>query len=445
MNSASIIVFLVSVAVLASSPSAADPTGKRVLALLDSLAIRETHSIFFKTLADSGFSVTFKSADDPSINVKKYGSFLYDHLILFSPSVEEFGGTLSVDGIAEFVDGGGNVLVAGSSNTGDVLREIASECGFEADEEGNSVIDHLNFDEEKDEGKHTSLVVDSANLIKAVPVVGRAKDGAPLLYRGTGLIVDHENPLVLEVLTASPSAYSHHPDEPVTEYPHATGKNTVLIAGLQARNNARVIFSGSLDFFSDEFFTSSVRGANGGKRSERSGNQVLAAALAEWCFKQTGVLRVKSVNHHRVGEAGPPAEGVYTIMEDAVYEINIEEYRAGKWTAYEADDVQMDFHRIDPFVRLTLKGSKGKFEGRFKIPDVYGVFQFKVDYTRPGLTRLVSTTQFSVRPLRHDQYERFIPSAYPYYASAFSMMFGVVIFSVVFLHYKESSAKSKTE
>lgn len=35
----------------------------------------------------------------------------------------------------------------------------------------------------------------------------------------------------------------------------------MLIAGLQARNNARVVFSGSLSFFSDEFFTSPVQRA----------------------------------------------------------------------------------------------------------------------------------------------------------------------------------------
>ena len=43
----------------------------------------------------------------------------------------------------------------------------------------------------------------------------------------------------------------------------------------------------------------------------------------------------------------------------------------------------------------------------------------------------------SVRPLQHTQYERFIPSAYPYYASAFSMMVGLFLFSIVFLHMKE--------
>jgi len=79
----------------------------------------------------------------------------------------------------------------------------------------------------------------------------------------------------------------------------------------------------------------------------------------------------------------------------------------------------MEFVRIDPFVRMTLDDKNGHFEGKFKIPDVYGVFQFKVDYARKGLSRLYSTTQFSVRPLRHNQYERFIVSAYPYYHHRF--------------------------
>ena len=97
----------------------------RILVLLDNLAIKETHSIFFKNLDAMGFKLTYKVADDASIVLKKYGSFLYDHLILFSPSVEEFGGALNVDGVTEFIDAGGNVLIAGSSLTGDILREIA--------------------------------------------------------------------------------------------------------------------------------------------------------------------------------------------------------------------------------------------------------------------------------------------------------------------------------
>nr|CAG4643929.1 EOG090X05EE [Lepidurus arcticus] len=414
---------------------------KQTLVLLDTLATRETHSIFFKSLTDMGYSLSFKSADDANLVLVKYGEYLYDNLIIFAPSVEEFGGLVSVEAITKFVDAGGNVLVAASSSAGDVLRELATECGFEVDEEGAAVIDHLNYDVQ-DQGKHTLIVADPANLIKASTIVGSRKI-APILFKGTGLIADKQNPLVLEILTASGTAYSYKPDQAIDEYPHAVGKDTLLIAALQARNNARVVFTGSLEFFSDEFFNSPVQKAIGGSRYEKSGNQDLAEALSRWVFKEEGVLRVGEVKHHKVGEKQPPSS--YTILDQVVYSIQIDQLKNGKWVPYDGTDVQLEFVRIDPFVRTTLKpGKSGRFEVTFKLPDVYGVFQFKVDYSRLGYTYLYSTTQVSVRPLEHTQYERFINSAYPYYVSAFSMMAGVFLFSFVFLNFKEET-KSKTE
>ncbi|XP_075236959.1 dolichyl-diphosphooligosaccharide--protein glycosyltransferase non-catalytic subunit Ost48 [Lycorma delicatula] len=411
------------------------------LVLLDNLAIKETHSMFFKLLKERGYSLTFKSADDSGLILSKYGEFLYQNLIIFSPSVEEFGGSLSVEAVTEFIDGGGNVLVAGSSMSGDILRELASECGFEVDEEGASVIDHLNYDI-SDNGKHTLIVADPKNLIDAPVIVG-SKDVPPLLYQGTGLLADIDNPLVLQLLTADSTAYSYIPDQPIKEYPHAVGKNTLLMAALQARNNARVLFSGSLYFFSDEAFTSPVQKALGGKRWDVSGNRQVAEALSKWVFKESGVIKVKSVSHHRVGEKSPPP--AYTIMDTVVFSLELERKDSKEWILHDANDVQLEFVRIDPFVRITLKRkSSGKYETIFKIPDVYGVYQFKIDYNRIGYTHIYSSTQVSVRPLEHTQYERFIASAYPYYASAFSMMAGVFLFSIVFLHYKEES-KTKND
>ncbi|XP_003701131.2 dolichyl-diphosphooligosaccharide--protein glycosyltransferase non-catalytic subunit Ost48 [Megachile rotundata] len=415
--------------------------GGPTLVLLDNLAIKETHSIFFKSLQDSGYTLTFKLADDANLLLSKYGEYLYKHLIIFAPSVEEFGGALSVEAITDFIDGGGNVLVAGSSQSGDALHELASECGFEIDEEGSAVIDHLNYDV-SDNGYHTKIVADPSNLIDAPVIVG-SKDVKPLLYQGTGLIADVENPLILRLLTASSSAYSYNPQNPIKEYPHAVGKNTLLIAALQARNNARVVFSGSLYFFSDEAFTSSIQKAQDGQKYEKSGNEAVATMIARWVFKENGVIRVAAVHHHRVGESEPPA--AYTIMDDVVYSIDVQKLSGDKWVPYETNDLQLEFVRIDPFIRMTMKPvGNGRYEARFKIPDVYGVYQFKVDYTRIGLTHLYSTTQVSVRPLQHTQYERFIPSAFPYYISAFSMMGGVFLFSLVFLHYKEDT-KPKSE
>uniref|UniRef100_A0A1A8G8D3 Dolichyl-diphosphooligosaccharide--protein glycosyltransferase 48 kDa subunit n=1 Tax=Nothobranchius korthausae TaxID=1143690 RepID=A0A1A8G8D3_9TELE len=399
---------------LASLLHCASADGK-TLVLLDNLNIKDTHSIFFRSLADRGFDLTFKTADDPSLSLIKYGQFLYDHLILFSPSVEDFGGNINLETITSFIDGGGNVLVAASSDIGDPLRELGSECGIEFDEEKTAVIDHHNYDL-SDPGEHTLIVADPENLLKAPTIVGKPTN-KPVLFKGVGMVADPDNPLVLDILTGSSTSYSYFPDRPISQYPHAVGKNTLLIAGLQARNNAR------------------VKARPGSPRHEQTGNLELAVALSRWVFKEAGVLRVGAVTHHPVGETAPPA--AYTVTDLVEYSIVIEMLSEGRWIPFDGNDIQLEFVRIDPFVRTYLKKNGGKYSVQFKLPDVYGVFQFKVDYNRLGYTHLYSSTQVSVRPLQHTQYERFIPSAFPYYASAFSMMGGLFVFSVVFLHMKE--------
>lgn len=93
---------------------------------------------------------------------------------------------------------------------------------------------------------------------------------------------------------------------------------------------------------------------------------------------------------------------------------------------------------IDPHIRTTLKNDgKGKYSTEFKLPDVYGVFTFRIDYQRQGYGFLTSIVRVPVRPFRHNEYERFIDAAYPYYASAFSMMAGLFVVSWVFLYHRE--------
>lgn len=323
-------------------------------------------------------------------------------------------------------------MVATNENAGEAIRQLAIECGLEISEEKAVAIDHFNYDV-KDDGIHSLLAFTKENLIFAKTIVGDKNKLNPILYRGVGVTSDPNNELVLEVLVGSSTTYAYNPTKKISQYPHAVGRNTGLIAALQARNNARVLFSGSLDFFSDEFFRSSVKSKADGKEYEKSGNEDLARALSAWVFKEEGVLRVTNVEHFKKGEKSAPES--YTIMEDVEYWATIETLKDGKWVPFQADDIQLEFVRIDPFVRITLKFEKDRYVGRFRIPDVYGVYQFKVDYKRLGYTYLYSTTLVSVRPLEHTQYERFISSAYPYYFSAFSMMFGVYIFSFVFLYF----------
>ena len=436
------VVFVIAVIILGYSDAAKN--ARNTLVLLENVSIKDTHSVFFNDLKSRGYHLTFKLADDPNLAMSKYGEYLYDNLIIFAPSVEEFGGTIDVNAITDFIDNGnGNVLVAASSEVGDVLRDLGMEVGLELDERGTSVIDHLNYDV-RDKGDHTLIVVDPTNIIDAELIVG-PKTSTPTLYRGLGMTADPTNPLVLEVMTGSTTSYSYFKDDKIEEYPHAVGKATLLMAGLQARNNARVMFVGSIDFFSNEFFAVPVQKAStGAKEFEQSNNRAMATALSKWIFKEKGVLRAMGVKHSRVGETEPPP--AYTVEDQVRYGINIQELVDEEWVPFTGKDVQLEFFRVDPFVRTYLKKApNGKtFFTEFKLPDVYGVFQFKVDYNRIGYTHLFSTTQVSVRPFQHTQYERFIPSAYPYYASAFSMMIGLLLFSLVFLHYRDNT-KKKTE
>lgn len=77
------------------------------------------------------------------------------------------------------------------------------------DEESAAVIDHFNYDA-LDEGDHTRIVVSPKNLIDAPTIVGN-QNTQPLLFEGTGLILDKDNSLVMPILTADSTAYSYNP------------------------------------------------------------------------------------------------------------------------------------------------------------------------------------------------------------------------------------------
>lgn len=392
-------------------------------------------------MKDQGFELTYRLSDDSNLQILKYGEYLFDNIILFAPATKEFGGKLDAEILTDFVDAGGNVLVAGSSVIGDGIREFAGECGIEFADDKNFVIDHLNY-ESADNGQHTLIVANTENLLASELITGNTKKNAfPILFRGTGMTVDSENPLLFDVLTGSSSSYTANPDnEALTEYPATVGKRTVLVSVLQARNNARVGFVGSLDFFSNDFFQSPVE-TNLGKKFDKSGNEELAVALTSWTFKQRGVIRARNIHHYLKSDRSTPA--FYTIKNDIVFNVHFDEFVHGKWLPFNGTDVQLEFVRIDPFVRTTMKNKVGQLEAQFRIPDTYGIYKFVIDYNRVGYTRLESETQVSVHPLRHNQYERFISSAFPYYLSSFSMMAGAFLLSFIVLYHRDEPKVNK--
>ncbi|KAK3038020.1 hypothetical protein RJ639_029971 [Escallonia herrerae] len=159
---------------------------------------------------------------------------------------------------------------------------------------------------------------------------------------------------VLKVLSASSAAYSASPK--------------VYI--VQARNNARIMISGSLDLFSN-------RCPEGWKFEE-----VISVSLA------------LNVRHHKVGETDEPA--MYRINDDLEYAVDIYEWSGTRWESYVANDFQVQFYLMSPYMLKTLSiDKKGVYYTAFKVPDVYGVFQFRVEYQRLGYTSLSLSKQVS--------------------------------------------------
>ncbi|KAI3841014.1 hypothetical protein MKX03_018245 [Papaver bracteatum] len=410
---------------LCNSFSSENPSDRKILVLVDDLGIKSSHSIFFKSLQTRGFELDFKLADDPKLILKRYGTYLYDGLVLFSPSTKRLGGSLDSAAVLGFVDAGHDLILTADSSASDLIRDIATECGVDFDEDSEAmVIDHTSYAVSATDGDHTLIASDDF-----------IKSDAPVLFQGIGHSLSSANSLGIKVLSASPAAYSANPNAKLSNPPSLTGATISLVSVVQARNNARVVISGSLDLFSNRLFKSAVQKAGTSIKHEKSGNEQFATELSKWVFHERGHLKAVNVRHHRVGETDDPA--IYRINDEVEYSVEIYEWSGTSWVPYIANDVQLQFYMMSPYVLKNLStDKKGLYSTIFKVPDVYGVFQFKVEYQRLGYTSLSLSKQIPVRPYRHNEYERFIPTAFPYYGASFSTMAGFFVFTIVYLYHK---------
>ena len=79
---------------------------------------------------------------------------------------------------------------------------------------------------------------------------------------------------------------------------------------------------------------------------------------------------------------------------------------------------------------------QGTFSTSIHVPDVYGVFKMVVNYWRAGYSSVELQEEIPVRPYKHNEFERFLTAAYPFYASAASTMAAFLAFGFVFLYQK---------
>ena len=87
------------------------------------------------------------------------------------------------------------------------------------------------MDEELDDGSHTTVIVNKDQLVDAEIITGPVSGS--IRFDGVGMHLDDANDLVFPIVFGSDNSYSWYPEEAISEYPMAIGKELVLVAGLQ--------------------------------------------------------------------------------------------------------------------------------------------------------------------------------------------------------------------
>lgn len=201
--------------------------------------------------------------------------------------------SLGTETLLAFVEAGGNVVAAASEESTSAawaLEDFLEECGIQLSQEGRRVIDHVNPADPA--GDHTTIL--TTDLIDSPYVVGNAKALGPVVFKGVSQSFSADNYLALGVLRASDTAYVANPKKPVPASA-TVGSDIVLVSAVQARNNARLLFFGSLWMLSDEAFDAKT------PAGKPVSNAAFAIAATKWALQESGVLRASVRSGGREG------------------------------------------------------------------------------------------------------------------------------------------------
>jgi len=443
-------------------PSISPPSTPRTLIILESEEQKQTHSAFIQQLKDRGHVVTSVLAGD-GVKLSTWGSYHYDHLIFLCPHAEDLGSGVWSGDVQSWVDSGRSVLIVGDVDMAEPLREMSEEIlGVDFDPEGYRVIDKEQGVKLAGGDSATAGSTFMARLDETGSAYiggGQVLGGKFVLYSGIGHTY-RPSELIHPVLTASATARSESKRE--KEFA-SEGVDTLLVSAGQLKNGARITIAGSLDLFSNRFFTQSFTatasksGSSSSSKQQTSSNSIFVNQLVQWTFYERGFLRARELTHYKIGAEHDQNPQSYRVSDKIHFSIVLEEYDGGvsrSWRPFHAPDVQLEFTMLDPYYRLNLTESpqgSGRYVRDFQVPDVYGVYKFVIDYHRRGYSWLSLSQSVSIRPFRHDEFERFIWAAYPYYTAGLTTMMAFAVFGIVFLYStrtnnkQNASGNSKTQ
>lgn len=398
-----------------------------ILVVLEDEDLQTTHSRFIDSIKTIGKTVDIKLASSKSFDLHVDGEYIYDAVVLLCPTAPKMEKKLPVDALIRFVDAGRDLFVAAGHGYSEYTAKVASSIGVDLDYKRNKMTDHRYVFQPLDDGSHT--FIRAGGLVQSRYLFGGDEiEANDIVFSGPGATLFTDNELVDNVIWGSGSCYSTDPSaKPITKIPRVAGSASVLAAALSTRTQSRASYFGSIDSLSNDVFDEA------GRKHETALTSFLA-----WTVGHAGVLRARNLVHSSISDNGDLANE-YRVKDTIKFSIDVEEWNGAEavWMPYLADDMQVEFVMLNPWVRKRLQSSvhkNGTYEATIPVPDQIGVYKFNIQYFRPGVSPIMMSKVVPVRPYLHNEYERFIGMASPYYASSFSMLIGVLLMGLVALY-----------
>jgi oligosaccharyltransferase complex subunit beta len=175
---------------------------------------------------------------------------------------------------------------------------------------------------------------------------------------------------------------------------------------------------------------------------KKNGNRDLADDITKWVFQETLVIKSNYLQHHAPNSSHLNPE-VYRVSDPVTVSFSLSQYnpKTGTYEPFTTPDtypVQLSVNMLDPYIRTVIPeistyASETVYSKTFTLPDHYGVFNFKIQHRVPGYTYVNERVQFTIRHRQHNEYPRFIPSAWTYYSGWLSVSVGFLVFCAIWL------------
>lgn len=429
-----------------------DLTGLELLILSNSNEkfIQQHYSTFISNLVSSGHGITIKSynrySQEQDLQLFLYDEPLYSNIIIFDIHTSDERPSFPasyVPQITSFIDRGGNLMAffdtldSEDVNIGENkgMHRLTKECAGITILPQNTRLFDISTESFK---KHTKLF--STNCLKSDAVFSQgACANKGVLYHGVGFSNSApNNELILPILTACHTCVSVNNDikskSPIlfgNYISSSTGEEIGLVMSMQGRNGARATFSSDGKLCSDNTIASN------------DGNLKFCKDVFLWSFQQKGLLKITDISHEKINNSQAMIEQYdetlnYTVEDIVKFSAKVYKYNSNKWENYDLEDIQLEFTMLDPYIRAYLKKDAADPQGStfsttFKIPDVWGVYKFVINHKKTGYNTISYESITTVRNFRHDQNERFVISAIPYYSAFIVTLISFCYFILLFI------------